>query len=130
MKEIYYVFRFWNQSGEENAGLCEDRYLCAMRRLRTVSGFYDSYFSLFFIPIIKWNRHYYVQMSCCSTVYELDPEVGKRLGHGEQADITETDLTLVQAGRRTSGWNRKHCEACGYETEEDFEYCPKCGRKF
>ena len=40
-----------------------------------------SYFSLFFIPIIKWNRHYYVQMSCCSTVYELDPEVGKRLGH-------------------------------------------------
>ena len=89
-----------------------------------------SYLSLFFIPIIKWNRHYYVQLSCCSTVYELDPEVGKRLGHGEQSDITETDLTLVQAGRRTSGWNRKHCEACGYETEEDFEYCPKCGRKF
>ena len=95
MKEIYYVFRFWNQSGEENAELCEDRYLCAMRRLRTVSGFYDIL-----------------------------------LEHGEQADITETDLTLVQAGRRTSGWNRKHCEACGYETEEDFEYCPKCGRKF
>ena len=88
------------------------------------------YFSFFFIPLFKWNRKYYVKMSCCGTVYELDPEVGKRLGHGEQADITETDLTLVQAGRRTSGWNRKHCEACGYETEEDFEYCPKCGRKF
>ena len=54
-----------------------------------------SYFSLFFIPIIKWNRHYYVQMSCCSTVYELDQEVGRRLAHGEQPDITEKDLTLV-----------------------------------
>jgi len=88
-----------------------------------------SYFSLFFIPIIKWNRHYYVQMSCCSTVCELDQEVGRRLAHGEQPDITEKDLTLVQAGRRVSGWNRKRCENCGYETEEDFEYCPKCGTK-
>ena len=32
--------------------------------------------SLFFIPCFKWNRHYYVQMSCCNTLYELDPEVG------------------------------------------------------
>lgn len=88
-----------------------------------------SYFSLFFIPIIKWNRHYYVQMLCCSTIYELDQEVGRRLAHGEQPDITEKDLTLVQAGRRVSGWNRKRCENCGYETEEDFEYCPKCGTK-
>ena len=53
VKEIYYVFRFWNQSGEENAGLCEDRYLCAMRRLRTVSGFYDI---LLFQPF--FHSHY------------------------------------------------------------------------
>lgn len=32
----------------------------------------------------------------------------------------------------TGGWNsrRKRCANCGYETEEDFEFCPKCGRKF
>ena len=28
--------------------------------------------SLFFIPCFKWNKHYYVQTSCCNTVYELD----------------------------------------------------------
>ena len=38
-----------------------------------------SYFSVFFIPIIKWNRRYYVQMSCCNTVYELNPEKGRKL---------------------------------------------------
>lgn len=54
-----------------------------------------SYFSLFFIPIIKWNRHYYVQMSCCSTVYELDPGGGKASG-----------------AWRTAGYNRKGFNAC------------------
>ncbi|MEE1218114.1 MAG: zinc-ribbon domain-containing protein, partial [Agathobacter sp.] len=24
----------------------------------------------------------------------------------------------------------KHCNNCGYETDENFEYCPKCGQKF
>ena len=37
------------------------------------------YFSFFFIPIFKWNRRFFVEMSCCGAVYELDPEVGKRL---------------------------------------------------
>ena len=35
--------------------------------------------SLFFIPCFKWNRRYYVQTSCCNTIYELDPGGGK--GH-------------------------------------------------
>ena len=38
--------------------------------------------SLFFIPCFKWNRHYYVQMSCCNTLYELDPEMGKAIARG------------------------------------------------
>ena len=28
---------------------------------------------LFFIPCFRWGRKYYVQMSCCGTVYELKP---------------------------------------------------------
>lgn len=35
--------------------------------------------SLFFIPTFRWNRHYYVRSSCCGTLYELDPEIGKRI---------------------------------------------------
>ena len=54
------------------------------------------YFSFFFIPIFKWNRRFFVEMSCCGAVYELDPEVGKRLLRGEEVEITESDLTLRQ----------------------------------
>ena len=56
------------------------------------------YFSFFFIPIFKWNRRFFVEMSCCGAVYELDPEVGKRLLRGEEVEITESDLTLRQDG--------------------------------
>lgn len=89
------------------------------------------YFSFFFIPLFKWNKRFYVKMSCCDTVYELDPDVGRRLLRGEDIDITESDLTLTQEGSRKVTWSRKkQCENCGFETEEDFEYCPKCGQKF
>ena len=84
--------------------------------------------SLFFIPCFKWNKHYYVQTSCCGTVYELNPEIGKAIARGEQVEIQLEHLSRVnQGGYR---YNRKHCFRCGYETSEDFEYCPKCGSRF
>ena len=90
--------------------------------------------SLFFIPVLKWGRRYYVTMSCCGTVYDLNPEVGRRMARGENVEISPSDLTLVKAGTRQQ-WqapsgNRRVCANCGYETEEDFTYCPKCGGRF
>ena len=29
------------------------------------------YFSFFFIPLFKWNKRFYVKMTCCGSVYEL-----------------------------------------------------------
>ena len=81
--------------------------------------------SLFFIPVFSWGRRYQVQMSCCGAVYELKQEVGDRLRHGESTDIRESDLTMVQNGRPAV----KRCSSCGYQTTENFEYCPKCGEK-
>ncbi len=54
--------------------------------------------SLFFIPCFKWDKHYYVRMSCCGTEYELDPEVGKRIAKGEDIDIMPGDLTELSSG--------------------------------
>ena len=94
--------------------------------------------SLFFIPCFKWNRRYYVRMSCCGKKYRLDPEIGKRIARGEQVEIRPEDLEEI-----SSGWNNgmagtwpnwtnpvKTCNNCGYQTDEDFDYCPICGRRF
>jgi hypothetical protein len=84
--------------------------------------------SLFLIPCFKWNRRYYVQTSCCGTLYELDPEIGKAIARGEQIEILPQHLRLVNQGGYSRGVKR--CSNCGYETAEDFEFCPKCGMRF
>ena len=92
-----------------------------------------TYFRFFFIPLFKWNRRYYVKMDCCEAVYELEPEVGKAVLRGENPDITEADLRLVKEGRYAGTWKEgsgkghKKCMRCGFETDEDYNYCPVCG---
>ena len=84
--------------------------------------------SLFFIPCFKWNKRFYVQTSCCNTLYELDPEIGKRVAKGENLEIMPDNLTKVNIPGYFHSY--KKCGNCGYETNEDFEFCPKCGVKF
>ncbi len=89
--------------------------------------------SLFFIPCFKWNRHYYVQTTCCNTVYELDPATGRRIAAGEDIEITEDDMTMVHNGGwrsySSAGSGSRQCSSCGFTTDEDYEYCPRCGRR-
>lgn len=80
--------------------------------------------SLFFIPVLKWNKHYYVKTSCCKTVYEVSSELGKRIVKGEQIELMDKDLSMVN-GKIVY----KRCYKCGFTTGENFEYCPKCGEK-
>ena len=81
---------------------------------------------LFLIPCFKWNKKYYVQMSCCGTIYELNSEVGKRIATGADIEIMPGDLREVYTGRG----RYRRCSNCGYSTREDYEYCPKCGCRF
>ena len=83
--------------------------------------------SLFFIPCLKWNRRYYVQNTCCDTVYSLAPEIGKQVARGDNVEILPEHLIKVQAGYKS---RFKKCGNCGFETQEEFEFCPKCGRRF
>lgn len=87
-----------------------------------------SVLSFFFIPIWKWNRRYYVEMSCCKSIYELNENIGRMIENGEEVRIEESDLKLLN--RAVSSGSYKKCLNCGYETNEDFDFCPKCGNRF
>ena len=89
-----------------------------------------SYFSVFFIPIIKWNRRYYVQMSCCNTVYELNAEKGKSLSRRESVEIEEGDLTLVQSGRRDEQWNKVSAPIVDMKQQRILNTVPNADRNF
>lgn len=108
----------------------------------SICGRYGSYsvymtytvLSLFFIPVFKWGRKYYVKTSCCHRTYQLDPEIGRRIARGESVEIRPEDLIGMGSSgsyltNNTAGniSVRKTCAACGFTTEEDYDYCPKCG---
>ena len=84
-------------------------------------------FSLFFIPLIKWNKHFYVRTTCCGTTYELDPAIGRAIANGSEVEIRPEHLMKIQGQSYQRG---KTCSRCGFTTNEDFPYCPNCGNKF
>ena len=85
--------------------------------------------TLFFIPtMIKWKKRYYVQTSCCGTIYELDPEIGKAVAKGEDVHILPIHLKKTRQ-RAYYQPPLKYCRRCGYMTREDFKFCPKCGEE-
>lgn len=81
--------------------------------------------SIFFLPILKWGKRYYVRMDCCDSVTEISKEVGRGI---EKGTITEIPYGELSFGTRED--SMKHCSYCGYTTEEDFDFCPKCGKEF
>lgn len=84
-------------------------------------------FSLFFIPLIKWNKRYSVRTTCCDGQYELEPNIGRAIARGEDVQIRAEHLRPL--GRVTQP-NYKRCTQCGFATTEDFSYCPSCGKAF
>lgn len=84
-----------------------------------------THFSLFFIPIFKWNKKYFAKMSCCNSLYSIDKQLGRDIERGENVTIHESDLTPVRINYR----QEKSCPNCNYKLETDYEYCPRCGTK-
>lgn len=82
-----------------------------------------SYFSLFFIPLFKWNKKYYIRSTCCDSLYSIDKDLGQDIERGERTNISASDLHPININ------SSKVCNNCKYPIEEDFEYCPKCGEK-
>lgn len=89
--------------------------------------------TVFFIPIIKWNRRYYVVSSCCRTTWELDREIGRKIAKGEQVKIRPGDLTPTASGTgpgssSCDGWEYAHSDLAHYETNKKKD--PECEQQW
>lgn len=81
--------------------------------------------SLFFIPVFKWGRSYFVRTSCCNKTVPIDYELGRKIEAGQVTVLPEN--TIPDTFQQKNGMKR--CRHCGFETMEDFQFCPKCGEK-
>jgi hypothetical protein len=83
-----------------------------------------TYLSVFFIPVMKWNRRYYVRSTCCGSLYSISGETGESIRRGEHVILSESDLKPVRQGQASFV---PRCPRCGYELEGGFSFCPNCG---
>lgn len=86
-----------------------------------------TYLSLFFIPVLKWNKKFYVKSTCCNTIYAIDDSIGYKILQGELITIHEQELQIINTQNQSNSLHR--CSNCGYMMEQDFLYCPKCGNR-
>lgn len=82
--------------------------------------------SLFFIPIFKWGKKYFIKMSCCGEIFEISPELGREIASGGTPDISDSDL---MHSPDISGPVDKSCPCCGAQLDNGFAYCPYCGER-
>ena len=96
-----------NHGWPERIELQSDGNLQCLRMLWALSGIYDLYRSI----TVFYSR-----------------EVGRRIERGENVRILAEHLQKLGSGR-SSYTDYKRCLNCGYETTEDFVFCPKCGAR-
>lgn len=83
------------------------------------------YISLFFIPVFTFGKQYTAVMNCCHAHTAVEAQTGKEIEHGDRTKLSEEALKFPCRPTVV-----KHCQACGFETRDDFEFCPKCGKAF
>ncbi len=79
--------------------------------------------SLFFIPVLRFGKRYYLVSACCGASCELPRELGRSMERGE---VDRLDLSQFQfSGGRPQG----ACPGCGAEVDPAFSFCPHCGAR-
>ncbi len=74
---------------------------------------------LFFIPVFRWNKQYYVQSKCCDALFMLNKEKGKEFEKGQAISLEPKDVVLVS--------KKFVCPSCGRKLQSKTTYCPHCG---
>lgn len=80
---------------------------------------------LFFMPIVKWQKTYFLRHSCGAKL-PMEEDVALRILSGQ------VDITTFQFEHGTP--KQEHevkgvCPNCGRQSEEDYKYCPYCGHQ-
>ncbi|HHX01360.1 MAG TPA: zinc ribbon domain-containing protein [Firmicutes bacterium] len=105
------------QIGTESAVICPvcERY----GRFEIVKSYY--YFHIFFIPVWRWNKRYYIQTHCCKRICELDQETGSKIEAGHSIVIEKEHI------HRSEQPTISVCPSCSTQVDPSFHYCPYCG---
>jgi len=80
-------------------------------------------FTLFFIPLFRFGKRYFITCPNCGAVYELRKDEGERVAANWSAEINPDCIFIVQNSYK------KTCPACKCSVNSDCRYCPNCGQR-
>ncbi|WP_270474220.1 zinc ribbon domain-containing protein [Clostridium cochlearium] len=83
-------------------------------------------FHIFFIPIFKWDKRYFLISRCCNSIFGIPNNLGENLENNEDIDIKDEDLQQINSYGNA---NEKICGNCNNVVQSNFRYCPHCGNK-
>ncbi len=119
---MFFVGIFGIQPGRkqigEGTGVCPS---CGAYDRYEIDETYN-YFHIFFIPVWKWNKRYFLRTRCCRRRLELDPDVGRRIAQGERIQIRSEHIISPQDEHDVSV-----CQSCGSLLRPEYRFCPRCG---
>lgn len=78
-------------------------------------------FTLFFIPLFRFGKQYFLTCPQCGAIYTLTKDEGKRLEKDADAQADPACMHLVRQ------IHHSHCPRCGAPVEANSRYCPQCG---
>ena len=82
------------------------------------------YFHIFFLPVWTWGYTFNIKCNRCGTIYNIKRENQQKL-KDPCVELTYWDLEPMVSEQYSK--TKKSCDHCGYEIDEEFEFCPKCG---
>jgi len=82
-----------------------------------------TYFHLFFIPIFKWNKRYYMRFRCCNRIFRIPSDYVEEIKDSSDVDVNRLEEIRVYDDVE----NR--CPNCNGVLQRSFAYCPYCGHK-
>lgn len=79
-----------------------------------------SVFEIFFMPVYKYNKKYFLRCKKCESLYWLDEEKIEYILKTEKVRYEDIKKIIYQ---------KEVCPNCGVNISEKYEYCPSCGHK-
>jgi len=85
-----------------------------------------SFFHIFLIPLVKWNKKYFATARCCRKVYALCPDKGEALEREGRVDgLDAGDLKPCDGAYQ----QLCRCAVCNKPLNGGYAYCPYCGAR-
>ena len=95
---------------------------CGVGGTAAVTGAFQQ-FTLFFLPLFRFGKRYFVSCPNCGAVYEIERDEGRRVARDPAAVIRPDAI------RRVAGRAARFCPNCGAQVDPSCRYCPSCGTK-